>query len=227
MYRKLMLLSLLTLAITFVSCGGDDDEDKDTTSDTTDTTSHTTSDTTSDVTDTASDTTDTTSDTAADVTDTADTADTAMTQPVTLQFAARVGAEDFACGGAYSNVGTAMANIEVNDFRFYVSNVRLIDDGGNEVAVTLTDDDLWQDDSVALLDFEDASMGCAANGTTETNSTVVGTVPEGTYTGVVFELGGPFEKNHHDVAAADAPLSVGARLWVWQEDRNFGRIDLT
>src|SRR5690606_37806949 len=104
--------------------------------------------------------------------------------------------------------------------------VRLIDDGGNEVAVTLTDDDLWQDDSVALLDFEDASMGCAANGTTETNSTVVGTVPEGTYTGVVFELGVPFEKNHQDVAAADAPLSVGAMFWVWQGGFKFVRIDM-
>ena len=69
-------------------------------------------------------------------------------------------------------------------------------------------DGLWQYENVALLDFEDKTGGCRDVGTVETNAQVVGTVPEGDYTGLTFDLGVPFELNHIDASTAPSPLNV-------------------
>ena len=55
---------------------------------------------------------------------------------------------------------------------------------------------------------------------------VVGTVPDGAYTGVAFTLGVPFELNHDDVALADPPLNVAAMFWSWQGGHKFVRVDM-
>ncbi|MDX2170158.1 MAG: MbnP family protein, partial [Deltaproteobacteria bacterium] len=96
--------------------------------------------------------------------------------PVAIQFKAMVGDQAFACGTAYSGIGTANSQIVPADFRFYVSNLRLVSRTGAEVPVALEQDGIWQYQNVALLDFEDGSGPCA-NGNTATNSVVKGTVP--------------------------------------------------
>lgn len=154
---------------------------------------------------------------------------------LTLNFAALVGAEPFACSESaapktYADIGTANSTIFFKDFRFYVSNVRLIDDGDVEVPVTLTTDGVWQlqtasDGHVALLDFEDGSGNCGDTGNSALNSSIVGTVPAGNYTGVVFELGVPFAINHLDVATAESPLNISALYWAWAIGHKFARID--
>lgn len=155
-------------------------------------------------------------------------------QAVTLQFAGKVGAEVFSCSDAadakvYAGLGTQASSVTFKDYRFYVSNFRLIDDGGNEVPMTLDTASAYQlqtaTDHVALLDFEDGTASCSDTGNAETNTTVTGTVPAGTYTGVVFELGVPFAINHADVATADAPLNIGALYWAWAIGHKFARID--
>lgn len=159
--------------------------------------------------------------------------DATSTQSVTIDFAATVGGEAFACSDGedpklYTNLGTEDSAVWFKDFRFYVSNIRLINNSDEEVAVTL-DDSIWQlesaDGHVALLDFEDGSTDCAGTGNEPMNTSITGTVPPGTYDGIVFELGVPFALNHDDVATADAPLNIGALYWAWAIGHKFARID--
>ncbi len=149
-------------------------------------------------------------------------------QPVAVRFQAMVGNRELACGKSYADVGTTKSTITPRDFRFYVHNLRLIDDSGKEVAVELKQDDKWQLDNVALLDFENATGSCS-NGTPETNTTVVGTVPAAMtkFTGVRFTLGVPFEKNHTDLTRMPPPLNLTALAWVWNAGRKFARLDFS
>ena len=71
---------------------------------------------------------------------------------VTLQFEGMVGDEPFACGQAYE-IGAPATTMTALDFRFYVSEVALIDVDGNEVPVILEQDGLWQHQHVALIYF--------------------------------------------------------------------------
>lgn len=148
----------------------------------------------------------------------------AQTQPVEIRFDARVGSEPARCDRAYAGVGTAKAGLRFQDLRLYVSAVRLIDAKGQEVPVTLTPDDQWQSDLVTLLDFEDRSGNC--NGNAATNAVVRGTVPAGTYGGLVFEIGVPQSVNHQDPTLAATPLNVTAMTWPWRVGYKFTGIDM-
>ncbi|MCU0549657.1 MAG: metallo-mystery pair system four-Cys motif protein [Leptolyngbya sp. Prado105] len=145
------------------------------------------------------------------------------TQPVTIQFQGRVGNQAFQCDTAYS-LGTPATAVKPTDFRFYVSNVALIDAQGRSVPVTLKPDQKWQYQNVALVDFENKS-GMCSNGTVETNDRIVGTVPKGTYKGVKFTLGVPFDLNHNDAAIAPSPLNLTSLWWNWRGGYKFARID--
>lgn len=111
----------------------------------------------------------------------------------------------------------------IQDFRIYVSSIRLIAQDGSEAPLTLTPDGIWQNESVALLDFEDATGNC--NGNAPINDRVKGTVPAGHYTGITFEIGVPFELNHQDPTLADAPLNYSALTWPWSIGYKFTTID--
>lgn len=145
------------------------------------------------------------------------------TQDVEVGFSALVDGAEFACSGDYQ-LGTQNTAAKISDFRFYVSNVRLVDADGNEVAVELEDDGKWQNGSVALLDFEDGTGACQ-NGNADMNTSVRGTVPEREYTGVRFTLGVPFDQNHQNQAVADPPLNIASMFWNWQGGYKFMRID--
>ncbi|MGG6297287.1 MbnP family copper-binding protein [Leptolyngbya sp. AN02str] len=149
----------------------------------------------------------------------------AATQPVTLQFQARVGDQPFRCNQSYM-LGTPASSVTPLDFRFYVSDVALIDVNGNTVPLTLEQDGRWQYENVALLDFEDKSGGCT-NGTVAMNDRIVGTVPSGNYTGLQFTVGVPFELNHADSTLAASPLNLTSLWWNWQSGYKFMRIDLS
>lgn len=146
------------------------------------------------------------------------------TQPVTLQFLAKVGKQPFSCGSNY-RLGKPATDQTLADFRFYVSEVALIDAQGKTVPVNLEQDGKWQHQSIALLDFENKSGACM-NGTTETRDRIIGTVPKGNYTGLKFTLGVPSELNHEDSALASSPLNLTGLWWNWQFGYKFARIDL-
>lgn len=147
-----------------------------------------------------------------------------QTQDITLNFAAHVGDEVAACGTTYAGIGSTDAAIEFADLRFYVSNVQLLTEAGEAVALELLQDNTWQVDNVALLDFEDATGAC--NGNPAVNSQIIGSVPAGTYTGIRFDLGVPQTLNHLDTATAPAPLNVTPMWWNWRGGYKFLRVDL-
>lgn len=146
---------------------------------------------------------------------------------VSIQFAARVGEQEANCGQVYEGIGASGASIELLDLRLFVSNVRLVDDRGTETPLTMEDDGEWQLEGSALLDFEDGSAGCSENTTAVTNTTLRGTVPESTYTGIRFDVGLPFEQNHLNADEAPPPLNTTAMFWNWAAGYKFAKIDIT
>lgn len=146
-------------------------------------------------------------------------------RPVTIRFAAVVGDKPFACGRSYDGIGVSRSRITPSDFRFYISDVALVDATGKAVPLKLDQDERWQHRTVALLDFEDRSGPCLT-GTQETRDVVTGTVPAGDYRGLRFTLGVPFELNHADATIAPSPLNLTTLFWNWQAGYKFLRIDL-
>jgi uncharacterized repeat protein (TIGR04052 family) len=146
-------------------------------------------------------------------------------QAVAITFRPQVGNAAFSCATTYTDIGTTASDVQLTDFKLYVSDVKLVTASGAEEPVTLEQDGEWQRDNVALLDFDNGTGNCA--GSTETNYQVVGTVPAGTYTGIKFTMGIPFALNHGDVATAAAPLNSTDMFWVWNAGYKFLRVDLT
>ena len=91
-------------------------------------------------------------------------------QHLDIQFEARAGDQRLECGRVHGGIGSTKANVSLQDFRIYVSNVRLIRQDGVEVGLGLESDGTWQNKDVALLDIENATGDC--NGTAATNRTV-------------------------------------------------------
>jgi uncharacterized repeat protein (TIGR04052 family) len=156
-------------------------------------------------------------------------------QAVEIQFAAMAGNTAIGCGSTVTGLGSTAATGNVKDFRFYISQVKMVRDDGVEVPLTLPANDNWNytvgADSVTLVDLENATGDCpAATGTTGTNAVVKGTVPAGTYTGVKMTMGVPFAFNHTDWAnptTTKAPLDIQALAWNWQGGRKFAKIEVT
>ncbi len=144
--------------------------------------------------------------------------------PRTLQFAAQVGDQPFACGQTYAGLGTSGSTYEPRDLRFYVHDLRLVDEEGEEVAVALDEDGAFQGQGVALLDFEDKSGACS-NGTTQTHTAVTFTAPDRSWKGLRFRVGVPEDLNHGDASTAGAPLNVTSLFWSWQGGYKFIRLD--
>ena len=159
----------------------------------------------------------------------------ATTQAVSIQFAAQANGKDAQCGAVneIANLGSTDKTAEIQDLRFYVSALELVNDKGQAVAVTL-DKNTNQDFGVALLDFENATGACAG-GDAKTNTVITGKIPTGTYTGIKFTLGVPdtvvdtsgntIILNHSNTTAITAPLDVAAMAWSWQGGRKFAKIE--
>lgn len=148
---------------------------------------------------------------------------TAAEQDVLLTFAATVNGTPAACGTTYEHLGTSHATAQLADARMFISEIQLQADG--EWYDIALDDSIWQNQGVALLDFEDASAACADSGTTDMNNVVTGVVPGGDYDAVRFRLGLPFALNHVDATNAAPPFNVPGMFWVWQGGFKFLRVD--
>ena len=143
--------------------------------------------------------------------------------PVEVAFVVSAGDTDWECGRTLS-IGSAPANFELEDLRFYVHGVALVRADGESVLLATANDGTWSRNGVTLLDFEDATGPCGS-GNSGVNRSVVGTVPDGDYTGLSFVLGVPFSENHQDAGVAEAPLSYSAMFWGWQGGYKFLRLD--
>lgn len=145
---------------------------------------------------------------------------------VTIRFKAKVGSADFVCGQSYAAIGSTQVAMEPRDLRFFVQDVKLIDDRGLEVPVTIVERAPWQAPSVALLDFEDGAGHCEG-GDVERNDVVVGTVAPGRYSGLVFTVGVPEALSHADPAQLPLPLKPGGMYWGWAGGHLFLKADMT
>jgi uncharacterized repeat protein (TIGR04052 family) len=145
---------------------------------------------------------------------------------VSLQFKAMVGAQTFACGTTYTGQGVTSVSVTPQDFRFYVQDVKLVDAAGNEVPVTLDTRTPWKTPDVALLDFENGTGACAAEGNSDMNTVVTGSVPQGMYVGIVFSNGVPDSLDHADPLNVPAPLQPAPMSWGWLYGYKFIKAEL-
>jgi len=153
-----------------------------------------------------------------------------LPQSVTLNYNTVIGSQNFACGTAYTVNGTG--NVKFRDFRFFASDFRMILSDNSEVPVTLMNDNTWQSNGIALLDFETGSCGSTpamGSGSTETNKTIRGTIPAGSSSlkGVKFTLGIPDSLNFLNVTDQPSPLNINAMYWSWTSGYRFAKIEFS
>ena len=149
---------------------------------------------------------------------------------VTISFEARNGATPIKCGTALTEMGSTKVTANVQDLRFYITNLSLVNSAGQAVPVKLTANS-WQltqgSETVSLIDLEDATGTCnTATNTAATNAVITGTVPDGTYVGLKATMGVPDTLNHSAIAGGMAPLDNAAMAWSWQSGRKFAKIEL-
>lgn len=149
---------------------------------------------------------------------------------VSISFAALNGTTPVACGTSVTGMGSTAVTAAVKDLRFYITNLKLVNDKGEAVAVKL-DANSWQltqgSETVSLIDLENATGTCStASNTTATNAVITGTVPAGNYVGLKASMGVPETLNHSAIAGGVAPLDNAAMAWSWQSGRKFAKIEL-
>jgi uncharacterized repeat protein (TIGR04052 family) len=137
-----------------------------------------------------------------------------------------VAGDTFSCSRTYAGIGTGKATARPLDFRLYVNHLTLKTASGESVPFVLKEDELWQRDGVALLDFEDDTGSCKT-GSPETNAVLVGTAPaRSDYVALQFAIGLPTSMNHLDAATAPAPFNAPGMWWSWQGGYKYVRIDI-
>jgi uncharacterized repeat protein (TIGR04052 family) len=148
----------------------------------------------------------------------------AQVNVVDVHFKSQINGLDLSCASLYHQVGLSKASLRLQDFRVFVSAFRWIDSKGKMHDAKLVADGVWQDQSIALLDFEDATGNCT--GTKAMNKVVRLESPKKPMSGLVFQIGVPFTDNHQDPTLAAAPLNVAATAWAWRLGYKFTTIDM-
>ena len=114
---------------------------------------------------------------------------------------------------------------KVHDFRFYVHNIKVVDQNGEEHPVTLSSDAMWQSKSIVLIDLENGKGSCV-NGTPEINNAVYGISAFPSISALRFTIGVPPKFNHDKFSEAQAPLNYGFMHWSWLGGYKFTRISM-
>lgn len=153
------------------------------------------------------------------------------TQKVSIGFTALNGSSRVSCAKPISGLGTTGRSAKLNDLRFYVSGMQLLRKGGGAVNVKLPKNSKWNytkgNSAVTLIDLENGTGACAAEGTKGMNAVVRGTVPKGKYVGARYSVSVPYPLNHTNLTSTPAPLNLMAMGWSWQFGRKFMKIELS
>jgi uncharacterized repeat protein (TIGR04052 family) len=142
------------------------------------------------------------------------------TQAVTIRFKGKINDDDLACGKSFANLGTSKVSASVQDFRFFVQEVKLVTSSGEDAPVVFDEQAPFQSKDVALIDFTDHQGTCTAGGAT-INTTIHGKVAPGEYTGIVFVAGVPESLNHQNLTSAKPPLQDSSAYWGWSSGYRF------
>lgn len=141
----------------------------------------------------------------------------AAPQTVNLNFEALANGQNLTTG---SNITANARTVQFRDFRLFVSEVKMVRADGTTADVTLTTDNVWQANGVALIDFETTQ-------TSDKNLKVTGTAPAGAYTGIQYTVGVPESLNHLDRTTQVSPLNVSAMYWAWTSGYKHSKIEFS
>lgn len=136
----------------------------------------------------------------------------ANAKSIELRFMPTFGNDPLVLGQTYVNA--AGDSVQFTVLKFYASEFGLIGTDGSEVSM----------EGIGLIDFEDSKA--VSDG--YYSYTVKG--EPGTYRGIKFAIGVPFDQNHRDVSTQDAPLGPNSGMyWGWNPGYIFykveGRVD--
>jgi len=146
-----------------------------------------------------------------------------------LAFVATDGAAEVDCETAMSGLGPDGAHsVGLSDLRFYVSNLQLWDADGEEVPVTLDENDFQyagETGWVGLIDLTSNSAGdCVATaitsseGTQRTNAAITGEAAVEDVASVTFDVGVPqalMQEVINATSAEAAPSPLDEMYWSW------------
>lgn len=136
-------------------------------------------------------------------------------EAVEITFAVRYGDARISCTEAVDAV-------QLSELRFFVHDIRVLHESGQDADFRLVNDGRWQDGTVALVDLEDGQGACE-NGSPELNATLKGTLRPGQAASLSFVLGVPAEQNHLDPMTAPPPRNLTAMHWHWLTGYKFVR----
>jgi uncharacterized repeat protein (TIGR04052 family) len=150
-------------------------------------------------------------------------------RPFALSFAASADGKDVGCEDKVEGLGPDQAHtVGVSDLRFYVSNLKFWSSKGEEVALTLDENDFQYrsaDGEVALVDLTSNTEGtCAgsaiafAEGTRRTNAAITGATVVEQVEAVSFDLGVPQDLMRAVIAEhtpEGAPSPLAEMQWTW------------
>ncbi len=146
----------------------------------------------------------------------------------TLRFHAVVGDSltDVSCREKLTKLGLSEVNGDLLDLAFYIHDLQFIKADGSSVAPDL-DENPWQNQNIALLDFQDRGDSCSGDAKT-THTSVTGQVSslEG-IVGVRFTLGIPPSLNHVNPQSVKEPLNAANMFWSWQSGYKSFRFDVS
>ena len=134
--------------------------------------------------------------------------------PISVPFVVQLGGQTITCQDSKQGVA-------LTDLRLYIQDPQLINSQGVRVPLVL-DENRWQQSDLALLDLEDGTANCV-NGTADLNLALRGAIAADEYSGLEFQIGVPFDRNHGDPLAAVAPLGDPAMHWHWRAGYKFLR----
>ncbi|MEZ4322314.1 MAG: metallo-mystery pair system four-Cys motif protein [Myxococcota bacterium] len=151
-------------------------------------------------------------------------------EPFSLAFAPVDGGSRVDCDTPIVGVGPGgSSSVGLADLRFYVSNVRLLDEDGEEVETTFDENGFQYQgtsDRVALIDLTSDSTGsCGAGaisfseGTARTNDAITGTTLPGKVHAVAFDVGVSQPLMQEVIGAntaESAPSPLNEMYWSWQ-----------
>ena len=158
----------------------------------------------------------------------------AETVSINIPFTAVAGNTEITCQEDIPSLGSTGTAVRFTDFRFYVHDIKLITDEGQEIAVVMDASEPGQNAQVALLDFRDTlgcSEGTAANPNYKNSvSATVSLSPELVIAKVRFTLGVPATLNHAPPSSAEEPLRdpglASGMSWGWQNGYKFTGLDV-
>lgn len=153
----------------------------------------------------------------------------ATPQAFRLAFAAQADGKPVDCTTEITGLGPdGGARVGLSDLRFYVSNLKLWDGSGAEVAATLDQNDFQYrngDDQVSLIDLTGNTAGTCvgsavafAEGTARTNDAIVGTTLVERVKRVTFDVGVPQRMMKNVIKSGTveaAPSPLNEMYWSW------------